>query len=130
MCKVAIADRGHIQTNCPRATPLTRREMFFPGWSATVNGIAVPLSQAGLFQSIPVPAGTAVIKFSYAPPHIGLACALALALALAGLGFWIALAARKKGKKALFFKKRSKKTFVPLVFVAWGNAAGLPPPKE
>jgi hypothetical protein len=98
-CKIDILDRQHIQTSCPQATVLTRREMFFPGWSATVDGLAVAVSESGLFQTVPVPAGTVVITFNYAPPEIGLACGMALG----GLGVWLAVAARKRRKKALLF---------------------------
>jgi len=91
-CNVAIAGRQTIQTLCANAAILTRRELFFPGWAATVNGQAVPISQSGLFQTVPVPAGTAVVRFSYAPEHIRAACALAL-LALA---LWLGLAFRRR----------------------------------
>ena len=91
-CKVAIISRQSIQTACPTPTVLTRRELFYPGWSATANNIPIPLSQAGLFQSVPIPAGNASIKFSYAPPRIRLACALALLAALlwAACGYFAA----------------------------------------
>ena len=81
-CTVTIISRQNIRTSCPAASVLTRRELFYPGWTATANNTPIALSQAGLFQSVAVPAGNASIKFSYAPPHIRLACALAL---LAGL---------------------------------------------
>ncbi|GLR66351.1 hypothetical protein GCM10010909_10310 [Acidocella aquatica] len=77
-CAVTIISRQNIQTSCPTASVLTRRELFYPGWTATANNTPIALSQAGLFQSVAVPAGNASIKFSYAPPHIRLACALAL----------------------------------------------------
>jgi hypothetical protein len=87
-CTMGIITRQHIQTICPTATVLTRRELFFPGWSATANGVPLAISQAGLFQAVSVPAGTTDIKFSYTPPDIQLACELAiLALAL-----WLSLA--------------------------------------
>lgn len=91
-CKVDIVNRQHIRTSCPAPTVLTRRELFFPGWSAAAGGAPVAISQAGLFQTVAVPAGMADIKFSYAPPGIKLACTLAL-LALA---LWLGLALRAR----------------------------------
>jgi hypothetical protein len=81
-CTLTIISRQNIHTSCPTATVLTRRELFYPGWSAMANNTPIALSQAGLFQSVAIPAGNASIKFSYAPPYIRPACALAL---LAGL---------------------------------------------
>ncbi|HQT46094.1 MAG TPA: hypothetical protein PLY97_02635 [Acidocella sp.] len=89
-CRVNILDRQDIETSCPKPTLLTRRELFFPGWSATVNGHPARISQTGLFQSVPVPSGPADTRFSYAPPHIRAASDAAL-IALAfwlGLAFW------------------------------------------
>jgi len=86
-CGTTIIDRKNFLTDCPQATTLTRQEMFFPGWHADINGRPVAVSQAGLFQSIAIPAGTASIKFLYAPPHIKLACLIALISALFLCGF-------------------------------------------
>ncbi|HQT65911.1 MAG TPA: hypothetical protein PLO16_15535 [Acidocella sp.] len=83
-CTVSVTNRERIGTICPEATTLIRRELFYPGWAARINGHAVQVSQSGLFQSVPVPAGKAEIKFFYSPPHIKLACILAL-LSLATL---------------------------------------------
>jgi hypothetical protein len=96
-CKLTILERQKMLTSCPSATTLLRREMFYPGWSARVNGAPVPVSQAGLFQSVPVPAGAAYIRFSYAPPHIRLACGIALMALLIWIG------------SGSFLKKRTKK---------------------
>jgi hypothetical protein len=91
-CRIDIISRQDIQTVCPTATVLTRRELFFPGWSATVGNAPVAVLQAGLFETVHVPAGTADVRFSYAPPHIRLACILAvLALAL-----WLGLVFRSR----------------------------------
>ncbi|NNM55646.1 hypothetical protein [Acidocella sp.] len=87
-CAVTIISRQNIQTSCPTASVLTRRELFYPGWTATANNTPIALSQAGLFQSVAVPAGNASIKFSYAPPHIRLACAIAILALL----LWLACA--------------------------------------
>jgi hypothetical protein len=98
-CRLAILRRQKMVASCPAAATLLRREMFDPGWSAQVNGRAVPVLQDGLFQRVAIPAGVSVVRFSYAPPHIGFACALALL----GLVFWLG---QSSGS---FLKKRTKK---------------------
>ncbi|HUY08100.1 MAG TPA: YfhO family protein, partial [Candidatus Dormibacteraeota bacterium] len=58
---------------------ITRREMYFPGWIASVNGRAVPISRAdSIFQAVPVPRGRSTIRFEYEPEYIsaGLVAAL------------------------------------------------------
>ena len=81
-CQLAVQDRQNMRSICKGPGVLMRRELYFPGWSAQVNGVRAPVAQAGLFQSVAVPAGMTVVRFTYAPPHIRLACVLAL-LALA-----------------------------------------------
>ena len=81
-CQLAVQDRQNMRSICTGPGVLMRRELYFPGWSAQVNGVRAPVAQAGLFQSVAVPAGMTVVRFTYAPPHIRLACVLAL-LALA-----------------------------------------------
>ena len=84
-CSLAIISRQAMRSICPAPTRLLRREMYDEGWNAKINGAAVPVAEEGLFQSIPLPAGPAFIRFSYVPPHIALACILALL----GLGLWL-----------------------------------------
>ena len=46
-------------------------ELYFPGWTATVNGHAVAISRVrSLFQSVTVPAGRSTVRFAYQPPYI------------------------------------------------------------
>ncbi len=75
-CSVHHQGFGEALVRCPAPTRLTWRELFFPGWSATVNGKTVPIAHAGpLFQSVPVPAGRSAVRFSYAPPGLDLGIA-------------------------------------------------------
>jgi uncharacterized membrane protein YfhO len=76
---------------CARATILTRRVQYVPGWSATVDGTAVPVGHAtggppGLFQQVAVPAGTSTVQFTFVPPHEVPAFAAALVAVLAIVG--------------------------------------------
>jgi Bacterial membrane protein YfhO len=70
-CGVSAGGRASARVSCVSPSTLVRRETYLPGWSATVDGHAVPIrSTGGLFQAIPVPAGVHEVSFGYAPPYI------------------------------------------------------------
>ena len=91
-CTIAPRDREHVATRCPGPAHLLRRELWYPGWHAAINGAAADVQRDGeLFQQIDLPAGAADVRFSYSPP--GLMPALALfALGLLALLPWPARA--------------------------------------
>ncbi len=92
-CNFVIRSRTRMQSNCPSPATLTRREEFYPGWHALVNGVEAPVSlAAGTFQSLPLPAGPAIITFFYRPTHTSLSGALALAALL----LWLAGMMRRR----------------------------------
>ena len=69
-CSVLTISRTTVRTRCDHPTELVRREQFFPGWSAEVNGKDVPIRLAGeLFQGISLPTGTSEIHFRYTPSY-------------------------------------------------------------
>jgi hypothetical protein len=71
-CRVSAASFDSAQVTCPRPTRLIRRETSLPGWTARVDGHAVPIGRVkGLFQSVTVPAGTHRITFSFVPVEMG-----------------------------------------------------------
>lgn len=62
--------------DCPAPTTLVRAGLYMPGWTATVNGSAVPVAAyQGLLTSVRVPAGRSQVAFSYTPPRTNLALA-------------------------------------------------------
>ena len=84
-CEVLPADRTRVSVRCEGASTLIRRELFHPGWTATVNGRAAEISEhEGLFQALALPAGASEVRFSFAPPHVAWAW-LAAAIAAAAL---------------------------------------------
>lgn len=87
-CTVTSTDRAAAKVDCPQASRLTRLETFFPGWTATVDGKPVTVTQTdGLFQTVAMPAGTHTVEFSYWPPR------LTLAFGAAGLTLLLMIAA-------------------------------------
>jgi hypothetical protein len=83
-CRIEGLDRTQVAADCTRADVLIRRELYFPGWEATLGGRPVAIAEHGkLFQSIALPAGRSEVRFAYAPPHIGWAWLTAAAGLLA-----------------------------------------------
>ena len=86
-CTIEPRDRTRVSLRCTAPARLVRRELFFPGWRAWVNGTPVGIDQvAPVFQAVPLPAGAVSVRFAYSPPFID----LAWLAALAGLA-WLAV---------------------------------------
>jgi hypothetical protein len=104
-CTLHDETRQTLHADCPTPAILLRRELFFDGWHASVNGLDAKISPHGIFQQITLPAGHSEIRFQFWPPGVGLAWAgfAAGAMTLVGsLG------------KAFFFEKKKQKTFTSL----------------
>lgn len=87
LCRVTSAAPQSATVSCPHAASLTRHELNMKGWTASVNGVATPITTVeGVYQRIEVPAGTSTVTFSFRPPHELAALALfALALVVVAL---------------------------------------------
>jgi hypothetical protein len=86
-CTVHAQGRLVLQLTCAMPSSLLRRELFVPGWRASVNGEETPVHQADIFQAVDVPAGESVVRFAYTPPGIGWAwagCAAGVLLLFGG----------------------------------------------
>ena len=95
-CKVQALERRKVKLDCPEAATLVRRELYFPGWTATVNGAAAAITPRDeIFQEVRLPEGASEVRFRYAPPHIGWAWA-AMWLGLAALAAPSLLLLRRK----------------------------------
>ncbi len=76
-CIIIPISRTITKVNCKTPCTLVRRELFFPGWKARVNGKDAHITcYQGLFQAIDLPQGENKVEFRYAPPHIGWAWVL------------------------------------------------------
>lgn len=82
--------RTNASVVCRTPGVLLRRELFFPGWAATVDGVPASISNYGqLFQSVELKPGLNVVRFAYAPPGAWLAwLAMATGLGLLSIGIW------------------------------------------
>lgn len=95
-CSLIVLTRQKMISQCAHPTALIRRELYFSGWWATVNGSSRKITKVkGIFQEVAVPAGRSEIQFFYSPPYTGEACAVAMIAFL----FWVAtiLAGSKGG---------------------------------
>jgi hypothetical protein len=73
-CSLTVVTGDLVRAVCDKPAQLVRSELDVAGWSATVNGRPVPVSDPdGLLTAVRLPAGRSVISFSYAPPHINAA---------------------------------------------------------
>jgi hypothetical protein len=90
-CSLSGETRDSVEAHCATPATLLRRELFMPGWTATVNGAsAAVFAHEKIFQFIRLPAGNNMVRFRFAPPYAGYAW-IAFWLGVAGLG-WAALA--------------------------------------
>jgi hypothetical protein len=70
-CTVSARGSTGARVSCASPATLVRRETNLPGWTATVDGHAVPIRHVdGAFQAVSVPAGAHTIGFGYEPPYI------------------------------------------------------------
>ncbi len=68
------SSRDTLTTKCSEQSTLIRRELYAPGWTASINGKTTLVSKSGLlFQQIELPKGRSSVKFNYTPQHITLA---------------------------------------------------------
>ena len=79
-CRVISSSLDSVRLDCSRPSTLVRRETWFPGWSAHVDGRPAPIRRvAGLFQAVRLPAGVDRVSFGFMP--VGMQWALLAALA-------------------------------------------------
>jgi len=77
----SLAD-NEMEVETSTATPsfLVTSDVYYPGWSATIDGQEARLYRADYaFRGIAVPAGHRVVKFTYRPRRFLLGAGLSLA---------------------------------------------------
>lgn len=97
------APRGHPavfvrddETDVELASTLARSglvvlaDSFYPGWHATVDGVAAPIVATNhLFRGVPVPAGTHRVRFVYAPASVRIGGLLSVLGACLVVALWL-----------------------------------------
>lgn len=94
-------NRYRLSLEAPRPGLVYAAESNLPGWTARVNGRAVPILAANFaFRAVEVPAGRVEIELSYWPP--GLTAGLAVsAAALAALAVWLVFGRSPRARHAV-----------------------------
>jgi len=88
-CHLTIQSRQLLNTSCTDQATLIRRELFYPGWKAFINGREAPLRATSIFQTVDVPAGDSKVEFRYIPTNLAASCAAALlGLVILAFGCW------------------------------------------
>ncbi len=73
-CQLKDAAISSVTISCDRPVTLIRRQLYMPGWQASVDGRSTQVVAHGkLFQAVRVPKGRSVVTFTFEPPHILLA---------------------------------------------------------
>jgi len=85
-CALSPHSRESLDASCRAPAVLIRRELYYPGWRAYVNGHRQTIGAASIFQSLHLPAGKTRVLFAYSPSHI-LPASLAMLAGLVILGF-------------------------------------------
>jgi hypothetical protein len=68
-----MENRASVSVNCSSPARLLRRELYYPGWKARLDGKSLHIEvYDDLFQAIRIPPGQHKIIFSYVPTHIRL----------------------------------------------------------
>lgn len=82
------ANRVNIEVGTEQGGWLLLADTYYPGWQATVDGVAVDIQPAyGVFRAVQVPAGTHEIEFLYRP----LSFAIGLASSLLAWPLWLVI---------------------------------------
>jgi hypothetical protein len=81
---------------------LVLTDTFYPGWRATVDGVAVPIFQANyLFRAVPIDRGRHTVRFEYAPESFAIGIGITVATLIAAVLTLVALAWRAHTRQRL-----------------------------
>jgi hypothetical protein len=91
-----------VRTEVEQRALLMLTDIYFPGWTARVDGRPVPIVRANyLFRAVPVPAGTHSVVFSYEPMSVTFGAGISAVTASIVLIFAILLLLAKRRAPAI-----------------------------
>ncbi|MBI1255875.1 MAG: YfhO family protein [Chloroflexi bacterium] len=81
-----------LSVDSPTAGYLVLTDAYYPGWTATVNGVDTPVERADvMFRAVKVPAGQNEVVFEYRPAWLPIAPIVGGAAWVVGLIAWVVL---------------------------------------
>lgn len=90
-----------VEAEAPGEATLVVADAWWPGWEATVDGVAVPVFRAdALVRAVRWPPGRHVLEMRYRPPEVRTGLLLSAA-GLAVVALWAALERRRARRRAL-----------------------------
>jgi hypothetical protein len=98
-CSIIQKTQDSYVTRCSQSSLLQRTQLYFPGWSATVDGTPVTVQDRGLLQAIVIPKGRSTVAFTFLPPGIPEAGVAALIAVLTLLVPWELLTVRLRRRR-------------------------------
>ncbi len=100
-CQLTVIDREHMHATCDAPARLIRRELMFPGWTASVNGHPAAIAaKSEIFQAVTLPAGVSDTVWRYAPLHANAIAMIFIAGVLALIAFVVLSTAERKSPAA------------------------------
>lgn len=99
-CTVATRTQDSYVVKCARPSVVVRTDLWFPGWSASVNGAGVAVRNRGGLQVVTVPAGRSVVAFTFLPPGVPLAAVASIAALVSLAVPWGLIASRRRRRRA------------------------------
>jgi hypothetical protein len=97
-CRMRASTGSGARVACRSAGRLVRRQLWMPGWTATVNGRPAPVGRLGAFQAVTLDPGLSTVRFRFVPPGgreaLGAALVALLALVAGTIG------GRRRGSSA------------------------------
>ncbi|MDR3517210.1 MAG: hypothetical protein P4M00_15475 [Azospirillaceae bacterium] len=88
-CTLSTPLREDVTADCTAPARLRRRELFMPGWRASINDTATAVGPDGeIFEGVVLPSGHSQVHFHFRPPFVrfGWVASLIGALGLLGCG--------------------------------------------
>jgi hypothetical protein len=99
-CVVTVRTTDSYVTTCARPSVLLRNVLWFPGWSASVNGVPVAVQNRASLQVVALPEGRSVVAFTFLPPYVPAATAACVVGLLSLAVPWGVLATRRRRRRA------------------------------
>lgn len=99
-CTLSSLKRETVTADCVAPATLLRRELYMPGWRASLNGAqALAVRQQDIFQVLTLPTGRNHVRYQFAPPYVDFGWGAA-SIGIAGL-LWQGFVVMRRRRNAV-----------------------------